>query len=57
MAACCVLHNMREVHGDLFDDSWLEGTDNCNNMTTADRLDSAGSIREALMQHFQSIAE
>ena len=61
VAACCVLHNMCEVHGDLFDDSWLKGTDNCNNTTTADHSlsqpESAANIHEALMLYFQSITE
>ena len=61
VAACCVLHNMCEVHGDLFNDSWLEGTDNCNNTTTDDhglsQPESAGNICEALMLYFQSITE
>ena len=61
VAACCVLHNMCEVHGDLFDDSWMEGTDNCNNTTIADhglsQPESAGNICEALMLYFQSITE
>ena len=48
VAACCVLHNMCEVHGDLFDNSWLEGTDNCNNTTTADH---ALSQLESCWQH------
>ena len=24
-AACCVLHNMCEIHGDSFDQKWMEG--------------------------------
>jgi hypothetical protein len=25
--ACCTLHNICEIHGDVFDDDWLEGVD------------------------------
>ena len=25
VAACCVLHNICEIHGECFDDSWMEG--------------------------------
>lgn len=57
VAACCVLHNMCEVHGDTFDDSWLEGTDNCNHTNTHEldvaQPESASNIRHALMVHFQ----
>ena len=28
VAACCVLHNICEIHGDTFDEEWLNGTDN-----------------------------
>ena len=24
ISACCVLHNMCEIHGDAFNDSWLQ---------------------------------
>ena len=30
VAACCVLHNICEIHGDAFDDDWLNGTDDQN---------------------------
>ena len=24
VTACCILHNLCEVHGDVFNDTWLE---------------------------------
>ena len=27
IAACCVLHNTCEIHGDSIDNDWMEGTD------------------------------
>ena len=55
VTACCILHNMCEVHGDAFVDSWLEGA----------RLEQPGcaatpvitsahsrDIRDTLVQYF-----
>ena len=27
VAACCVLHNVCEIHGDTFNDEWLQAID------------------------------
>ena len=27
VTACCILHNMCEVHGDCFNDLWMEDVD------------------------------
>ena len=58
VAACCVLHNIREVHGDAFDDDWLNGVDSqefestssCN--STSNPVQSATDTRNAFMAHF-----
>ena len=60
IAAACVLHNMCEIHGDAFDESWATmENDNPSQPkpgnTTASTITSAGStIREALIQHFNN---
>ena len=28
IAACCVLHNLCEIHGEFFDDNWISGDEN-----------------------------
>ena len=58
VAACCVLHNICEVHGDTFDDDWLNGVDNqefessssCSN--AGHHIQSATDTRNAFMAHF-----
>ena len=58
-AACCVLHNICEIHGDAFDDEWLNGTDDENLETTLSfgsssnqPTESAVDIRNAFMVYF-----
>ena len=59
ITACCILHNMCEVHGDTFNDLWLEHVD----MYTQPEASSTGGsastvsstaavIREALVQYY-----
>ena len=57
ITACCVLHNMCEVHGDAFNDLWLEDID----MSTQPRVSYSGgsnrcrttkAIRDALVKHY-----
>ena len=59
VAACCVLHNLCEIHGDQFDEEWLHGTgDNSlesvpsSSTSTATEDTTAVDIRGALMAHF-----
>lgn len=55
VAACCVLHNVCEIHGEEFSDEWLEGVESESGSaaaTPAQPQDSAVSIRDALMSHF-----
>ena len=55
VAACCVLHNVCEVRGDVFDDEWLNGVeceDFCTSSTSTSSVqssDSAGDIRNTFM--------
>ena len=56
IAACCTLHNICEIHGDSFDEHWLEGVEvtreaEANDGTT--QSESGDSIRRALMSYFQ----
>jgi len=57
VSAACVLHNMCEIHGETFDESWVN--DESNDLAQPDRrsassTDVAGSvaIREALVDYF-----
>ena len=56
IAACCVLHNICEIHKEVFDEEWLEGVplvlDDNNSMTGLDGdTDCAENIRQTLMLH------
>ena len=57
ITACCILHNMCEVHGDSFNDLWLEDVD----VYTQPEASSPGgttasptaiAIREALVKYY-----
>lgn len=58
IAACCILHNICEVHGDSFNDDWMQGCDSTEHHppcvphnarhTTMDR---PATVREALVTH------
>ena len=57
VAACCVLHNICEIHGECFDDSWMEGVHDETVTTTStpcttSQMDSGQDIQQALMLHF-----
>ena len=56
VAACCVLHNMREVHGDNFNEEWLEGVESgCNtstNIVGSSQSESGVNIRQAVTAYF-----
>ena len=54
VAACCVLRNICEIHGDAFNEQWKDSVkknlcySQCNHYTTR----SASNIRNAFMSHF-----
>ena len=58
VAACCVLHNICEVHRDGFNEQWMEGVeerirDDCSTaVTTAQQEDNAVETRDALKSYF-----
>ena len=56
LAACCALHNICEIHGDTFDEEWLEGVEAVSESDTAEagsQSASGESIRQALMAYFE----
>ena len=57
VAACCVLHNICEIHGEHFDEEWLEGVQGDSPGSTVyssptTQAESGHSIRQAIMSHF-----
>ena len=57
VAACCVLHNICEVHGDAFDDDWTETDDNTNQTAATSSTTSTADglrVREALIEYFEN---
>ena len=57
IAACCTLHNVCEIHGDLFNEEWLEEINSeTDDLTGAQpstsSQDDAEDIRNALVQYF-----
>ena len=57
VAACCVLHNICEIHGESFDENWMKDvadltSASCNSTASAS-LDSSGQdVRQAMMTYF-----
>ena len=58
VAACCVLHNVCEIHGDKFNDQWMEGVQGQESVHTSAGSsstlpeESAVDIRKAFMSYF-----
>ena len=56
VAACCMLHNVCEIHGETFDEDWMSDiTDNSSVntvSTTSTSLESSGRDLQALMAYF-----
>ncbi len=60
VTACCVLHNICEIHGDTFDDDWLEESHSlrdleepCTPTDNSEEVD-AQYIRQALGDYVDS---
>ena len=59
--ACCVLHNVCEIHGEEFDDMWLEDNknhpypqpDNEISSNTTQENHTSEAIRDTLIKHFK----
>ena len=56
ITACCILHNMCEIHGDTFNELWMEDVNNLEQPvsagTSAVTTDGAKSIRHALVMYY-----
>ena len=57
IAACCTLHSVFEIHGDLFNEEWLaeinsETDDPTGAQPSTSSQDDAEDIRNALVQYF-----
>lgn len=59
VTACCILHNMCEVHGDTFNELWMEEVNNSAQsqpaVTVGDRNahPNARAVRDALVHYYQ----
>ena len=58
VAVACILHNMCEVHGDAFNDAWLETSDNSSQPPTTACHSSTSNgpkrVRDALVHYFST---
>ena len=56
IAACCVLHNLCEVHGDSFNEEWLEESDVLdqpeNDVNSQVHSGAGSDLRTVLMNYF-----
>ena len=57
VTACCILHNLCEIHGDSFDDNWLEAdpladASSATSTTAVPPANAAVAIRQALCDYF-----
>ena len=53
MSACTVLHNICEIHGERFDDKWLDGVgnDGVQSNTTTNYSNDGVTVRDTLMNY------
>ena len=59
VTACCILHNVCEIHGERFNDQWLDNPSELCQPPTANHrddtaLDAPKDMRNALVYHFSS---
>ena len=59
IAACCILHNLCEIHGDSFDNTWVTEEDQLSQPTSipttcTSTTNRAKLIRIALLHFFQT---
>ena len=52
--ACCILHNICEVHTNIFNDEWLEDLDlmQPDNATVSTATADGGTVRDVLVNYF-----
>ena len=46
VAACAILHNMREIHGDKFDEEWLLDVRDSRSQAHAQNMDGQQTVAE-----------
>ena len=61
ISAACVLHNMCEIHGESFDESWASSDNGSSDLAQPDRrpadntaISGSVTIREALVDYFNN---
>ena len=54
--ACCILHNICEVHGDIFNDEWLEDLDlmQPDDAIVSTAIADGGTKRYLLVNYFEN---
>ena len=55
VGACCVLHNICEIHNDTFNEEWLQDMNEDGADTIAassSNVSSSNDIRDALIEYF-----
>ena len=55
VGACCMLHNICEIHNDTFNEEWLQDMNEDGADTVAassSRVGSCNDIRDALIEYF-----
>ena len=54
VATCCVLHNLCEIHGEIFNEEWMRAvTDDTSVSTASASVGTSGrDVRQALMTYF-----
>ena len=54
--ACCILHNICEVHGDVFNDEWMEDLDLAQPdvATVSTTTPDSGTVRDLLVNYFEN---
>ena len=59
VSACCILHNLCEVHGETFNELWMQGVDTSNQPTTSPSCtvlnNSAKDVRKILVAYFENM--
>ncbi len=55
VAACCILHNVCEVHGERFNDQWLESLSELPQPPTASHRDDTATDAPKEMRCFGSL--
>jgi len=55
--ACCILHNICEVHGGVFNDEWIEESEltQPDAVTTSTSTTDGGTVRDLLVNYFETI--